>query len=81
MNRCPFMNAAAQNLRAPLASKMFFLCNVSCIISKGPLVVHASLHGAYYPPQMQTYCSSIWLPWQSATLSHNCLLTPVSIAG
>ena len=46
---------------------------------KGPLVVHAALLGAYYPLQMQTCCSSIWLPWQSATVSQNCLLTPVSI--
>ena len=47
---------------------------------KGPLVLHAALLGAYYPLQMQTYCSSIWLPWQSATVSQNCLLTPVGIA-
>ena len=59
MNRCPFMNAPAQNLRAPLACKMFFQCNLCCIISKGPLVVHAALLGAYYPTKMDTYYSSI----------------------
>ena len=80
MNRCPFMNPPAQNLRAPLARKMFFQCNLCCIISKGPLVVHAALLGVYYPPQMKTYCSSIRLPWQSATVSQNCMLTPVNTA-
>ena len=80
VNRCPFMNARAQNLRAPLACKMFFQCNLCCIISKGPLVVHAALVCASYPPQMQTYFSNIWLPWQNATVSQNCLLTPVRIA-
>ena len=44
-NLCPFMNARAQKLQAPMGCHMFFQCNLCSMISKVPSAARATLLG------------------------------------